>query len=108
MPLRGWSGVARYGLPGFLMGLAMMWGAGSGRGPGALAQSSPAVERERPRMSVGGESTGTIAFTSQTAGMAQLLYLIDTRNHAFAVYRIDPTNSRGPSSSRPPGNISGT
>jgi len=27
--------------------------------------------------------------------MAQLLYLVDTRGHAFAVYRIDPTNPKG-------------
>jgi len=27
--------------------------------------------------------------------MAQLLYLVDTRGHSFAVYRIDPTNPKG-------------
>lgn len=43
----------------------------------------------------GGETSGTLAFTSQTLGTAQLLYLVDTRNHAFAVYRIDPTNPKG-------------
>jgi len=39
--------------------------------------------------------TGTIAFTTQTAGPAQLLYLIDTRSKAFAVYRIDPSSPKG-------------
>jgi len=40
------------------------------------------------------ESFGTVAFSS-TGGNAQFLYLIDTRAHAFAVYRVDPSNPKG-------------
>ncbi len=52
-------------------------------------------------MTPSGDSTGTIAFTAllhnnaSGNGAAQLLYLIDTRSRAFAVYRIDPTNPKG-------------
>jgi hypothetical protein len=48
---------------------------------------------------MGGEASGTIAFTTNVAnstGGAQLLYLIDTRARAFALYRIDPANPNGP------------
>lgn len=95
MPLRVWSDVARYGLPGFLLGLALMWGTANGRGTVAQAQTPPPAERTRMSAMTGGETSGTVAFTSQTAGMAHLLYLVDTRNHAFAIYRIDPTNPKG-------------
>jgi hypothetical protein len=95
MPLRVWSDVARYGLPGFFLGLALMWGTANGRGTAVQAQTPPPAERTRMPAMTGGEMSGTLAFTSQTAGMAQLLYLVDTRNHAFAVYRIEPTNPKG-------------
>jgi len=29
------------------------------------------------------------------SGPAQWLYLIDTKSHAFAIYRLDPTNPKG-------------
>jgi len=93
MPLRGWSGVARYGLPGFVVGVALMWGTAGGRGPTAKAE--PAAEKARLALSAGNDSSGTLAFTSQTTGSAQLLYVIDTRSRAFAVYRVDPTNPKG-------------
>ena len=38
---------------------------------------------------------GVIALTTPTGGPAQLLYLIDTRSKAFAIYRVDPTNAKG-------------
>jgi len=41
------------------------------------------------------DAGGIVAFTSSLQGNSQLLYLIDSRNQAFAVYRIDPTNSKG-------------
>ena len=101
MALRSWSGVARYGLPGVLLGLALAWGFG-GRGLWAQAPRIPAPEWPRATaMTPSGDSTGTIAFTSllhnnaSGNGAAQLLYLIDTRSRAFAVYRIDPTNPKG-------------
>jgi hypothetical protein len=45
-----------------------------------------------------GEANGTLAMiTGQTGGpgQAQWLYLIDTKSRAFALYRIDPNNSKG-------------
>lgn len=96
MALRGWSGVVRYGVPGLLLGLVVMGGFGSVRGPSALAQNLPGGERSRMGGAAGAEGTGTIAFsTSTNGGTAQLLYVIDTKAHAFAIYRIDPNNPKG-------------
>lgn len=79
-----WRRVARYGLPGLFLGLALSWSFGAGQGPGV----------QTPAASAGGvESTGTIAFTSTTAnGSTQLLYLIDTKAQSFAVYRVEPSS----------------
>ena len=95
-----WVGAVRYGLPGLALGLALAGWSGA-RGPTAQAQSPGAT----------GDTRGIIAFTSNTSNPNtgspwQLLYLIDTRTQAFAVYRVDPTNpqARGRSSSRPPDN----
>jgi len=44
----------------------------------------------------GNDASGTIAFsTPSNGGTAQLLYLIDTKAQAFAIYRIDPSNAKG-------------
>ena len=96
MPSRGWSSATRDGLVGLVLGMIVMGGFGGGRG--LVAQVPTALNTERPRAtpsSSGGEGSGTLAFTSQAAGTAQLLYLIDTRAHAFAIYRIDPANPKG-------------
>jgi hypothetical protein len=74
----GWGPAARYGLPGVVAGLALSWVLGTGKAPEARAQGAP-----------GAEAHGTIAFTSATSGPASLLYLIDTRNQSFAIYRVD-------------------
>jgi len=80
-----WGGVARYGLPGLMMGLALAWWAGGG-GPTARAQGAAPVA----------EAGGTIAFASTPTGTSsQMLYLIDTKEQAFAVYRVEPTGPRG-------------
>jgi hypothetical protein len=80
-----WSGMARYGLPGVVMGLALAWWAG-GSGPMARAQGTPPAA----------ETGGTIAFASTPTGSnSQILYLIDTKAQAFAVYRVEPTGPRG-------------
>jgi hypothetical protein len=95
--------VARYGVPGLLLGAALMGGLGSGRGPSAQAQSDSLPGAERPRAAAAapaGEPSGTIAFTSSVGGSAQLLYLIDTRSRAFAIYRVDPANASGKGSVR--------
>jgi hypothetical protein len=59
---------------------------GSGHSPLARAQAAPAA---------GMEASGTIAFTSAGPGTAQWLYIVDTRNQAFAVYRVDPQDPKG-------------
>ena len=80
-----WGGAARYGLPGLVAGLALAWWAG-GHGPTARAQA----------MVPGIESSGTIAFTSPASGSSsQMLYLIDTKSQAFAVYRVEPMGPKG-------------
>ncbi|GAC1464650.1 MAG: hypothetical protein NVSMB9_03550 [Isosphaeraceae bacterium] len=96
------SGWLRYGLPGFVVGLTLVWGF-DGHGPIARGQVSHTtipmpqpVERTRGAASqAGGETSGTCAFTSPAGGNAQLLYVIDTKARAFAVYRIDPSNPKG-------------
>jgi len=86
-----WGRILRYGGPGVLAGLALSW-AGGWRAPSAQAQAqfqpgsgvNPAAARPEAN------SNGTIAFTTTTPGATQLLYLIDTRAQAFAIYKVDP------------------
>jgi hypothetical protein len=109
MAIRLDGGLARYGLPGVVLGIGLAWFAGV-RGPEALAQQDGSIQaagrsagtkpaetskQSASRSSVSGETNGTMALVSGTAGPAQLLYLIDTKERAFAVYVIDPTNSKG-------------
>jgi hypothetical protein len=45
-----------------------------------------------------GEANGTLALiTGSTGGpgQTQWLYLIDTKSRSFALYRVDPMNSKG-------------
>jgi hypothetical protein len=45
-----------------------------------------------------GEANGTLAMITGSAGIQgqpQWLYLIDTKNRSFALYRIDPANPKG-------------
>ena len=83
-----WGRIFRYGGPGVLAGLVLSWVLGW-RGPSAQAQIQPGATNPaatRPEANV----NGTIAFTTTTANATQLLYLIDTRAQAFAVYKVDP------------------
>jgi hypothetical protein len=64
---------------GVMAGLVLALMAG-GRAPVALAQPAPA----------GGEAGGTIALTAPTQGGVPLLFVVDTREKALAVYRVDP------------------
>jgi hypothetical protein len=105
MVIRIDKGVARYGLPGLILGIGLAWSSGI-RGPEVAAQTGPGGSRgansgpadgnrsggQRPV--AGGEVNGTLALIT-TAGSAQWLYLVDTKDRAFALYRIDPTNSKG-------------
>jgi hypothetical protein len=57
---------------------------------------TPAIERSRGP--VAGQEVsggGTIAFSTPGSGSAQLLFLIDTKSRALAVYRVDPSNPKG-------------
>ena len=78
-----WRRGLRYGVPGVALGLALAWWAGGSRQ--ASAEGGGPVT----------EANGTIAFTSSTGGSAQLLYLVDTRNQSFVIYRVDPQSARG-------------
>jgi hypothetical protein len=75
----------RYGGAGLVGGLVLSVVFGMGRLTPARAQAS----------SGSNEASGTIAFTSGSAGSVQMLYVIDTKNQAFAVYRVDPQNGKG-------------
>ena len=106
------GGMARFGLPGVIVGVAISWMAGAG-GPLAVAQSraggdgglqaglpSRGAEAGRPqqgqaRLLASGDVNGTLAMVTAPSGSAQWLYLIDTKSHAFAIYRVDPTNPKG-------------
>jgi hypothetical protein len=113
MLVRNWSGAARFGMPGLILGVAVSW-VGGARGPEAAAQtglggdaSTPASLTQRPgepsrvppqgqqRPLASGEAGGTMAFVTSPGGAAQWLYLIDTKTRAFAVYRVDPSNPGG-------------
>jgi hypothetical protein len=104
------SGMARFGLPGLILGVALSWAAGA-RGPLAVAQTAvggtsttqlslpargvDASRAQAGRPLAGGDSNGTLALITSPAGSVQWLYLIDTRSRAFAIYRVDPTNPKG-------------
>ena len=108
MVLRLDKGAVRFGLPGLLLGLGLAWVSGI-RGPEVAAQTgssgSGAVEfRERLDLrrarglrlaqSPGGDVNGTLALIT-TAGPSQWLYIVDTKDRAFAIYRVDPLNPKG-------------
>jgi len=104
--------MARFGLPGVILGMAISWMAGA-RGPLAEAQTraggeggsqvglpvrAPDANRAQQgqgRLLASGEANGTLAMVTAPPGPAQWLYLIDTKSHAFAIYRLDPTNPKG-------------
>ena len=106
------GGMARFGLPGVILGVAISWMAGA-RGPLAEAQTRaggeggsqvglPArgpdagrAQQGQGRLLASGEANGTLAMVTAPSGPAQWLYLIDTKSHAFAIYRVDPTNPKG-------------
>ena len=79
-----WSGPGRGVALGLAAGVALTWAALGRMAPPLRAQSAGSIE-----------ASGTIAFTSGGNGSAQLLYLIDTKSQAFAVYRVDPQNGQG-------------
>lgn len=108
MGIRISGGVVRFGLPGLVLGVMLSW-MGGARGPSAVAQTrgprelgggavpgrmaEPGKASGRPL--AGGDANGTLALVTSPGGPAQLLYLIDTRTQAFAIYRVDPSNPKG-------------
>ena len=106
------GGMARFGLPGVILGAVMAWIA-LARGPLAVAQaraggeagsqvSLPARGAEasrapqaQNRLLASGDTNGTLAMVTSPSGSFQWLYLIDTKSHAFAIYRLDPSNPKG-------------
>lgn len=78
------TALVRYGVPGLLAGLVLAWGMGGTRAPQAQAQSATPSD-----------TSGTIAFTAAGPGSTQLLYIIDSRSQAFAVYQIDLQDIKG-------------
>jgi hypothetical protein len=99
------GGVARYGVPGVVIGLAIA-SLLDLRTREAAAQTSPnrpaasrapapnrAGDNGKSVSSKNGSSTdssGTIAMVANPGGPVQWLYLIDTKKQAFAIYKIDP------------------
>jgi len=104
--------MARFGLPGVILGVAISWMAGA-REPLAAAQARaggdaglqaglPArgtdasrAQQGQGRLLASADGNGTLAMVTAPAGSAQWLYLIDTKSHAFAIYRLDPSNPKG-------------
>jgi hypothetical protein len=41
------------------------------------------------------DPAGTLALIANPTGTVQWLYLIDTKQKSFAIYRIDPNNPKG-------------
>ena len=77
-----WSYAARFILVGLFAGVALCWA--SALRPVPAAQGTQASD-----------TSGTIVFSSPGTGQSQMLYLVDTKTQAFAVYRIDPQNPKG-------------
>lgn len=111
-------GVARYGVPGAVLGVILAWLSGTS-GPQVQAQPTgpggePLLTHPQrgsrviePGIGVGigkpatlhgaavGESSGTIALVvPSNNGTAQWLYIIDTKSHSFAIYRADTANPK--------------
>jgi hypothetical protein len=78
--------MVRFGVPGLCLGVFLA----AALGIGGISR----LQAQAQRMPDPGGS-GTVAFTSSGPGNAQWLYLIDTRNQALAVYRVDPGNPKG-------------
>jgi hypothetical protein len=106
------SGWMRFGLPGMALGIMVTWGwallaeRAAAQGPSTAARSGsggsmqgrpPTPSAQPTKGAAVGEAGGILALISnpQGAGPAQLLYLIDTKKRAFAIYRVDPTNPQG-------------
>jgi lipoprotein-anchoring transpeptidase ErfK/SrfK len=86
MTRSGWIAALRYSGMGVVAGVALTLTWTGAPGSPVRAQAAP---KDAP------DSSGTIALTVAGPGTSQLLYLIDTKNQAFAVYRVDPQELKG-------------
>lgn len=101
---QAWMSWVRYGLPGVLLGLAMAWMISGRIDPVAQAQTpgqpgprvaNPPISPGTPRGGVvsQGENNGTIVMrTTNAQDGSEWLYLIDTREQVFAIYRMEPSD----------------
>jgi hypothetical protein len=85
MTRSGWIAALRYAGMGLVAGVALTVTWTGGQWSPIRAQAAPPPA----------ESAGTIAMTAPGPGSSQLLYLIDTKNQVFAVYRVDPQELKG-------------
>jgi hypothetical protein len=106
------SGLTRFGLPGLALGMVIAWG-GSFRAEQAAAQQPPSntmrptspaaqgpsrsegTKSQSTKAVAGSDQTGTLALIANPTGPIQWLYLIDTKQKSFAIYRVDPMNPKG-------------
>ena len=79
-----WSKSSGGVVAGLMAGAVLGWAASGRSLPAAQAQGTGPAE-----------ASGTIAFTSGGGSSAQMLYVIDTKTQAFAVYRVEPQNGKG-------------
>lgn len=104
------GGMARFGLPGVVLGIALSWfgaacgplamaqiraGGDSSTQPGQSSRGTDARGSAQGRPLASGDLNGTLALVTSPAGSVQWLYLIDTKSRAFAIYRVDPANPKG-------------
>ncbi len=82
-----WSRELIFGVGG-LAGFFACWLLGGGAIPGSSL-------RAQSGETAGGRDGGTIAFTTTSPDASQHLYLIDTRTQSFAIYRVEPRDSKG-------------
>ena len=68
-------------------------------GPHRLAAGlhgrSEATKSAAARSVVASDPAGTLALITNPTAQVQWLYLVDTKQKSFAIYRIDPTNPKG-------------
>ncbi len=82
------SGRGRGVVIGLILGLALAWLVSGRNGSFVHAQT----QQGQP---VSSSDTPTLSWTVPLSEGSQLLYIVDTRTQAFAVYRVDTREPRG-------------
>lgn len=73
---------------GLVLGLVVAWLAGAIWGPDVRAQATTG-------QGLPSSDGSTLSWTSSLSDGGQLLYIVDTRTQAFAVYRVDARDAKG-------------